>query len=437
MLALAFTCGAAQEVTLTFTGSDNYNHHCQLNRIIATNVTKGWSDTLYWPDTTLTFQSGTGITDFASSGTFGLSQNSPNPFNGTTQTSLMVEESGVVNLQIVDVTGRLVDTKSLSLQPGNHQFRIQLAHAGIYFLSAQQNGRISSIKMVNNSGEKNSIEYVGETAFAAKGLRGVSTQPFSLGDQMEYVGYATINQTEYESELIAQPQLGSETLPLIFDVLPFCAGNDSAIFIPDGTSCTADGVYLPIIFTSFPPQARIRDASDILSVRLNIEHPAVGELDIALVCPNGIYASLTSDQCTDHNGDPLAHFGAPNGNDGSYCDPEDNPQGTGWNYCWSENSSYAQNSGYCDLSSNIGHNAAETIDSSRLAQGVFGEPNFVPGEQYYTPCMSFESFLGCPVNGVWYIRVKDKYSGNNGYLYSWELMMDPNMIKGTTPKSQQ
>lgn len=67
----------AQSVTLTFTGKDANNYRVQLNRVTITNQTKGWTETIYWPDTTLTMQNGTGIDDYANNGGFGLSQNNP------------------------------------------------------------------------------------------------------------------------------------------------------------------------------------------------------------------------------------------------------------------------------------------------------------------------------------------------------------------------
>ncbi|MBR0078529.1 MAG: hypothetical protein IJP72_09055, partial [Bacteroidales bacterium] len=61
-IVLAFLFGAlqAQTVTLTFTGKDANNQYVQLNRVAITNLTKGWQETIYWPDTTLTMQNTTG-----------------------------------------------------------------------------------------------------------------------------------------------------------------------------------------------------------------------------------------------------------------------------------------------------------------------------------------------------------------------------------------
>ena len=90
----------AQSVTLTFTGKDANNNRVQLDRVSITNLTKGWQETIYWPDTTLTMQNGTGIDDYANNDGFVLSQNNPNPFDGTTNVLLTVADAGMVVLEI-------------------------------------------------------------------------------------------------------------------------------------------------------------------------------------------------------------------------------------------------------------------------------------------------------------------------------------------------
>ena len=221
----------AQSVTLTFTAKDAANNYVQLNRVVITNLTKGWQETIYWPDTTLTMQNGTGIADVETRrGTsLQLSQNNPNPFTGTTEVSLMVAEEDEVMLDIADVNGKIVGTYRMRPQVGTHQFRITLSTAGTYVMTARQNGQISSIKMVcNGGGDGNRIEYTGvvETHGRASlpssqpknGPKYTTTRPFNFGDQMEYVGYAVINGSEMESDHISQVQNASQSFVLQFDV---------------------------------------------------------------------------------------------------------------------------------------------------------------------------------------------------------------------------
>lgn len=232
LIAAVLFCIAAtaQTVTLTFSGRDAQNHYVQLDRVSVTNLTQGWQETLVWPDTILTLQCSDGIREHdvtkAPTG-LQLSQNNPNPFNGTTEVFLTVADAGRVVLEIADTKGQLVETQNFAtLQSGAHQFRIAISAPGIYFLTARQNGQSSSIKMVcnNGAGNGNKVEYTGivETPYfdasaTRSVLRGVSDNPFSLGDQMEYTGYATISGNACESHTITHAQQGSESFRLQFD----------------------------------------------------------------------------------------------------------------------------------------------------------------------------------------------------------------------------
>ena len=208
-LSVAFLC--AQSVTLTFTGSTVNNQYIPLNRVIVSNLTKGWQETLTWPDTVLVMST-TGIHNV---GTFPetslqLSQNTPNPFNGTTFVNLQVTEPGDVTVTVTDITGRLVAVemfpetslqKTSPQQPAIYQMRVSLSLAGTYFLTAQQNGHTASVKMVNNGeGGANNVTVNGmldmvETPlfYSKPAPRGTTDNPFDLGDQMEYVGFAMLH----------------------------------------------------------------------------------------------------------------------------------------------------------------------------------------------------------------------------------------------------
>ena len=226
----------AQTVTLTFTGNDvSTTQYVQLDRVVINNLTQNWQETIYWPDTVLTMQVGTGINEVGTNtGAFlQLSQSNPNPFNGITYASLIVGKQGEVRVEITDVTGRLIGVNDFSFEPGAHQLRVTLSTAGMYFLTAKMNGQTSSVKMVNKSeGGKDAIEDAGyaETQKSASpktgrfASKGPSTNPFQWGDQMEYVGYATIDGTEKEGEHIIQLQNSSQSFTLQF--VTSSAGND-------------------------------------------------------------------------------------------------------------------------------------------------------------------------------------------------------------------
>lgn len=225
----ALLCSAisAQTVVLTFSGRDALDRYIQLNRVTVSNLTRGWQETLIWPDTILTLQQGSGIDEMETSNALQLLQNNPNPFNGTTQLNLSLANAGRVTLEIADVIGRtvVVTNDFSSLQAGYHQFQITLSKTGTYVATVRQDGKSASIKMLcNGGGNADRIEYTGTVqpneylAIQAKSLtRGVSDNLFVPGDQMEYVGYATFSGSEFASQTISQEQQGSESFRLRFD----------------------------------------------------------------------------------------------------------------------------------------------------------------------------------------------------------------------------
>ncbi|MBQ7489944.1 MAG: T9SS type A sorting domain-containing protein [Bacteroidales bacterium] len=233
----------AQTVTLTFTGRDANNNWMQLDSVTVTNLTRGWQETIYWPDTVLEMQVTTGIDDTPVGTCHGaslrLEQNTPNPFSGTTNVTLTTVDDGAVTLSVMDMNGRTVAATQTvethgraSLQNGTHQFRITVANAGTFILVVRQNGHAAAIKMVSNGGgADNRIEYTGtvtatQTVVETYGRAALqntqspklaTTKPFNFGDLMEYVGYATINGNAEESQRITQQQGASQTFTLQFE----------------------------------------------------------------------------------------------------------------------------------------------------------------------------------------------------------------------------
>ena len=217
---------AQQQVVLTFKGEDQSGNYVQLSKVVLANITQGWSDTLIYPDTTAILIVGNSSISEHNATALGLSQNTPNPFHGTTQVSIAVAESGPLSLEVLDINGRLTVARNFTLiDRGTHQFSIQLSTPQIYLLTALQNGNAFSIKMINkgNSGI-DKIEYEGVVSDknievkTKNNAKGIMNHPFSSGDSMSYKGDAFINNQEFESDIIVQTQTTSEVVTLIFEV---------------------------------------------------------------------------------------------------------------------------------------------------------------------------------------------------------------------------
>lgn len=208
--------------TVTFTGLETGNRYVQLDRVTITNVNQGWQETIFWPDTAMTLRSSeqdgvNGINKLAENGGLLLSQNNPNPFNATTDVRLTVAKAGEVTLSVTDINGRAVVANNCSSQqPGIHQFRITLANPGTYVLTARQNGKTSSVKMVcNKGGNVDKIENQGFVGTVDE-TPVPKSHTVNPGDMMEYVGYATIDGEELESQHVKQMQKSSQPVVLQF-----------------------------------------------------------------------------------------------------------------------------------------------------------------------------------------------------------------------------
>ena len=221
IFALALICfgATAQSVTLTFTGRDAQNHHVQLNHVVITNLTRDWEETIYNPEDTILMMGGTGVDDFDNSNEFKLSQNVPNPFEGATDFELQMAEAGHVSLSVFDLTGRKITAYQGKLSAGIHVFRVILRTPQSFVLTARCGNHVDNIKMINSgqAGE-NAIRYMGEGMSHRLNmlLKGGDAYPFSVGDEMRYVGYATVNGMETMSQPIQKHQTASEEIILVF-----------------------------------------------------------------------------------------------------------------------------------------------------------------------------------------------------------------------------
>ena len=438
------------QVTLTFTGSDNLDQYVQLHHVVVENITQDWRDTLYYPDTILIL-SGVGLEDYTMGAAFALSQNVPNPFNGVTDFTLTMPSEDYAVIEVFDMLGKRVTGTTQRLIAGKHTFRVWLNKPQPYLLSVKTNSNAATIKMVNNGGKGyDRIAYLQESplTYELKSTKS-GNHPFALGDLMRFTGHflydtnllasASIEQVLYEDEMI---ELKFQLWEYQQNSVHFC--NTNTLFIPDGVAC--DGSCLGVIdfdVCGYPDSSIIESGEDIHYVRLKMEHSFVGDLWISLVCPNGQSATILkkyttgSSNCSTlipsadwgwQEGDsPVVFFGQhyePDGND--KCDPDQNPIGICWNYCWSNNTGngyqYACDDGlvyrtcnhiYAENPSPNGQNGNNYLDSTDVANMI----------NVFHPNVSFNALTGCPLNGLWKIHIIDGYSLDNGYVEEAEIVL--------------
>ncbi len=244
---------SAQTVSLTFTGRDATNRYVQLNKVVVTNLTKSWQETIYWPDTVLTLTNKTGISDVQEQG-IGLFSY-PNPFNGTSSVLLTIPQSEEVYMAVYNITGQRVMEFSSQLEAGINHFDIGFQKPQVYFLvvNTLEGRMVQKLVNVGHSGD-NYIKFRSTLPLSeeqtSKIQKRQSSQPFSYGDMMEYVGYATINGNMEESQRITQAQGNTQTFSLKFNAtqpttLPklstITASNITETSVVSGGNITSDG----------------------------------------------------------------------------------------------------------------------------------------------------------------------------------------------------
>lgn len=253
--------------------------------------------------------------------------------------------------------------------------------------------------------------------------------------------------------------------------------NEVRTFIPDGCDCGTPSYYeAPVDFTEFPNNRKVRSASDICSICINMEHSYVGDFYLTLVCPTGQEAILkfgspVISNCTYPNpqtttepggargggevmGFPLdAQYVSGSGWDNSpKCDSAQNPYGIGLDYCFSRDAAYTlvtgQNAGSV-WSSAVPHPAgnfyiSQTGNTVNLpvvfppVPAGFANAGVTPvasgntittkkpsdkenKTDYYLPYATFDELIGCPLNGTWKVRVYDTFGQDNGWIFNWSL----------------
>lgn len=239
--------------------------------------------------------------------------------------------------------------------------------------------------------------------------------------------------------------------------------NNALVFIPDGgtnvsSGCPSRYYEAPVEFTEFPNQRVLTKGEEICSICINIEHSFMGDIALSIVCPTGQEAFLKYGQYTsgrpsgpgsETGGSTYLGFPIEDGiwDNNPTCDATVNPYGIGQEYCFSRNRKYTLVTGdsasfACDGRPNgnyyIGSSGylinkyvtfppvppvfiqAGQIPPSRDI--TTKQPsNHVDSTNYYLPYSNFSELIGCPLNGVWNLRVYDDWGHDNGWVFGWNM----------------
>jgi subtilisin-like proprotein convertase family protein len=173
-------------------------------------------------------------------------------------------------------------------------------------------------------------------------------------------------------------------------------------FLPDGSGVS----YTTAITTNcYSPSATVTAATDITNICLNMEHSFSGDLSIVIQCPNGQSTSLI----TFPSGTGSANLGTPWATatvDGSSATTT---PGVGANYCFVPTGGTTWATGYLSGGTFVSGNGPGTYTDTYMPAGS------------YAPMQTFNSLIGCPLNGNWTIIVTDNTGFDNGYIFNWDI----------------
>lgn len=166
-------------------------------------------------------------------------------------------------------------------------------------------------------------------------------------------------------------------------------GNPNDFFIEDliGVPFTSE-----IVFTQFLPGQTLNDCNDVQSVCIDFEHSFMGDLVITLTCPNGSVQTLHQ-----QNGGGT-NLGIPGAG---------TAQGTPYNYCWSP-----------------------TATNGTWAASAGGQATLPAGT--YSAVENCNDLVGCPLNGTWTLTFLDLWGADDGWLFGWNLNINPALIPDVT-----
>lgn len=179
-------------------------------------------------------------------------------------------------------------------------------------------------------------------------------------------------------------------------------------YLPDGSGVSYE---TSITLDCFGEDQILTNTNDIISVDINMEHSYMGDLDIYLTSPNGVQVTLF-----EQAGSSTWLGQATDG------DASQELVGIGADYGWSMNPEYNGT-----MAAAI--TAGNTVELDNLNTGeVFNSTGQSLVSSTYLPVGDFNDFVGTSLNGNWTITVTDNLNIDNGWIFSWGITINQNII---------
>ena len=175
------------------------------------NLTRGWCETLLYPDTVLTLDQSASLSQVDRSQM--QMQVYPNPLRGKARVVVTSIKNEMAVLALYNLAGQCVARSEQMLVVGENMFDISLRKAGVCVLSVSTGSGNAVQKLLNRSnGGADAITHCGVAPMDKR----LSSRTFQNTDTMRYTGYATVDRARVESRWEVSPRLISGAIELVF-----------------------------------------------------------------------------------------------------------------------------------------------------------------------------------------------------------------------------
>ncbi len=193
-------------------------------------------------------------------------------------------------------------------------------------------------------------------------------------------------------------------------------------FLPDGSGVS---YHSELTYTVFEPGQTLTNINDLLGICLDLEHSYLGDLSISITCPSGqscmlkaygspsVPGGISTSGSSGGAGIHLGFAPDPETYNACYTTP-----GEPLTYCFTPQSTTPMGSNGPTTQVTYTDPCGTRETWSQLNAGDYG---------------SYENMsvlLGCQLNGQWVITVTDNIGQDNGYIFSWGLSLNPDIIPG-------
>jgi gliding motility-associated-like protein len=183
-------------------------------------------------------------------------------------------------------------------------------------------------------------------------------------------------------------------------------------YLPDGSGASYTS---SLLFTAFSPGQTLQSGYDILGIVATMEHSYLGDLNIIITCPSGQSATLKS-----YPGGGSTFLGEPIDNNAQQI------PGVGYEYAWRPtgtttmlNALGTYNHSFTDALGTSYNNASYMPPSTSYPANATASGPYPLVD--YLPETSYNTLIGCPLNGAWSITVTDNLGIDNGYIFAWGI----------------